>query len=241
METSFRPQVEGLENRCVPAAGATTSFNEAYVSQLYRDLLHREADPAGLHFFATQMSLRGTAGMSPTQVALTIIHSQEYRTDVVEDFYQRLLGRAADQTGIAFWTSLQARGFTAEQVEEGVLSSDEYFTLHGSTNDGFLAGVYQDVLGRPPDPAGKATFDTILSGGISGRASVATAILSSLESDTREVEALYLQLLHRPADQQGLSVQANQLQSGVSNETLAVRFVTSTEYFADVQAQVITK
>ena len=37
-----------------------------------------------------------------------------------------------------------------------MLGAQEYFNLHGGTNDAFVTAVYHDVLSRSPDANGKA-------------------------------------------------------------------------------------
>jgi hypothetical protein len=62
-------------------------------------------------------------------------------------WYQRYLGRDADAVGIATWTSELCRGHNAEA---GILGSEEYLQRHGGTPDGFVVGLYFEVLNRPP-------------------------------------------------------------------------------------------
>src|SRR5262249_48862733 len=37
-------------------------------------------------------------------------------------------------------------------VEAAILSSPEYFRRNGGTPEGFVLGLFRDVLGRPPTP-----------------------------------------------------------------------------------------
>src|SRR5262249_25957509 len=66
---------------------------------------------------------------------------------LIEGYYQRYLGRVADACGLQVWTrQLHCSG--PEAVQAGILASDEYYCRHGHTPEGFVAGLYQDVLGR---------------------------------------------------------------------------------------------
>lgn len=68
---------------------------------------------------------------------------------LVESWYQRYLGRCAEPAGLQGWVCvIQRNGPLA--AEAGILSSDEYFLRNGCTPEGFVTGLYVDVLGRVP-------------------------------------------------------------------------------------------
>ena len=99
-------------------------------------------------------------------------------------------------------------------------------------NRTFLEHLYQDVLGRPIDPAAQAQFGSLLAQGSMTRAQVVQAVLGSAECATVVVRELYTRLLHRPPDAQGLAAFANALQHGMTAEQLASVLVASEEYAA---------
>jgi len=70
--------------------------------------------------------------------------------EAVESYYQRYLGRAADRDGLLAFTRMLANGVSAEDVQAGIISSDEFWRLNGGRPEGFIRGVYQTVLGRKP-------------------------------------------------------------------------------------------
>jgi hypothetical protein len=81
---------------------------------------------------------------------------------------------------------------------------------------------YQDLLGRPGDPQGRASWVSVLVGGVS-RSVVEASFLSSTEyvtnhgpGDTAYVQAVYQTLLSRPADPAGLQFWVGALASGLS-------------------------
>src|SRR4051812_16227050 len=61
--------------------------------------------------------------------------------------YQRYLGRNPDATGLQGWVQEARRGRNIQAV---ILGSDEYYLRRGSTPQGFITGLYVDVLGRVP-------------------------------------------------------------------------------------------
>ncbi len=75
---------------------------DAWVTNLYRDLLGRSPDPGGLAYW----SARVRAGESRYTIALTVALSRERSEIVVRNGYRLLLRRAADPGGLASFVSL---------------------------------------------------------------------------------------------------------------------------------------
>lgn len=120
-------------------------------------------------------------------------------------------------------------------MEANLLGSAAYFSSRGGgTNLGFLAALYEDVLGRPLDAVGALDWGQLLAEGVSP-AAVAAAVLTSPEADQDEVEGLYQRYLHRPADPGGLLAATELLQRGVSDEVLLLLVLGSPEYYQDAQ------
>jgi hypothetical protein len=140
--------------------------NVDFVAQVYRDLLRREADPSGLASFTSALD-QGTADRFA--VVRAIQNSTEYRTLVVQDVYARFLFRPVDPVGLNTWVPFLAQGGTPLQLEARILGSQEYIARRGGgTGFGFLQALFQDVLGRPPDTAGLASFSQALVFGFGG-------------------------------------------------------------------------
>jgi uncharacterized delta-60 repeat protein len=202
--------------------------NQRFLNQLYLDLLGRTIDPSGQATWSAML----TRGVSRTQVTLQIEGSAEYRTRQVQDFYGLLLNRSPDSTGLAAFTGFLGAGGTVDQVKASILGSGEYFTSRsGGTNDGFLAALYRDVLGRAIDASGQATWGGALRAGAS-RQSVAQGVVTSLEADQVLVQGDYRQLLRREADSSGLSTFVGFLQRGGRDEEVLASIAGSDEYFA---------
>src|SRR5262249_38759303 len=191
--------VTGTSGIIAVASTVVTNVNQAWVMQVYLDLLGRPADATGL---AAWTGVLDSGQATFFQVATAIIQSLEYRTDVVEGLYQRFLGRQADPTGLAGWVGVLGSGGTSVQVEAGILSSPEFFFRSGSTNTGFLNALYQDLFNRTPDASGAATFGPFLAQGGS-RAVLVNVMLASQENITNMVQAHYQAFLHRALDPSG--------------------------------------
>jgi glucose/arabinose dehydrogenase len=217
-----------ITNGTVYRIQSNINANQAYVAGLYRDLLLRPPDAAGLSFWAGQVN----QGVSRFQVALWFEASTEYRVLQVQGLYQRYLHRAADAGGLANAVAFLQAGGTVEQVAAALAGSPEYYQNRGGgTNDGFLNALYQDVLRRSPDPAGRALFDQQLANHVS-TAAIATDLLVSAEYDADTVEDDYGLFLHRAADATGLSTFTNMLQQGTRDEIVSAFILASDEYYA---------
>jgi hypothetical protein len=212
------------------------STNRSFVYQAYADLLHRRVDPAGMDSWSGLLN----QGTPRAQVVLAIQNSTEYRTNLIESVYETYLGRAADPAGLqADLAQLASKGNLQMQsadmlaiIRANILGSQEYFVNRGGgANAGFVAALYQDVLGRSVDASGAAAFAGALAAGAS-RAQVARSILLSQEALRDVVQGLYSQYLHRGADAGSLASDVNALQAGASQDDIIRALVASDEYFA---------
>jgi hypothetical protein len=72
--------------------------------------------------------------------------------DVVVGWYGRYLGRPAEHHGLHAHVHALRAGTPALQVEAAILGSSEYYVRHGGCIDGYITGLYVDVLGHRPTP-----------------------------------------------------------------------------------------
>ncbi len=68
---------------------------------------------------------------------------------LVDSWYRTYLGHPAD-SGITYWVNHLQQGDSADSVIAGILASDEYYKKCGNTPDGFIAGLFNDLLRRRP-------------------------------------------------------------------------------------------
>jgi len=97
-------------------------------------------------------------------------------------------------------------------------------------NQKYVKQVYLDLLSRPADPSGLASWSAFLDSGGS-RLTFTQLMTSSTEYRADVFNALYLKYLHRPADQGGLNGFVNLLASGGTDEQVAAALIGSPEYF----------
>ncbi|HQU42051.1 MAG TPA: DUF4214 domain-containing protein, partial [Pirellulales bacterium] len=141
--------------------------------------------------------------------------------------------RAADPQALDYFGTLLKTGLSVEQLDEDLVSSGEYFSSRGGgTNDGFLDALYQDALGRTPDPGGLSTFEAMLAAGAS-RAQVADVVFGSTEYQQDLVENMYETLLDRPADASGLAFFTAELSSGLTDQQVMAQIIGSDEFAAE--------
>ena len=146
---NFGLQPESTILPTTPNPAPFAGGGNAVVEGLYRNILGRDADPAGLANWDAQLK----AGESATQVANQFFQSSEYLTNVVKSYYQTYLGRAGDPAGVASWVSQLQAGMSEKAVATAFLSSPEYSAKHGTDAD-FVQSLYANVLGRAGDSAG---------------------------------------------------------------------------------------
>lgn len=69
---------------------------------------------------------------------------------LVTGWYRTYLHRRPDMEGLNNCIYQLRSGETPDGVKAGLLGSGEYYQLHGSRPDGFIAGLFNDTLGRAP-------------------------------------------------------------------------------------------
>jgi trimeric autotransporter adhesin len=205
----------------------TGTANSLFIASVYGLLLGRAPD-AGATFWVNGLN-SGT--FTPTTAILGIEGSAEYLIDQVDALYLHYLNRAADPSGQAFWVSSLQHGGTLEQVAEGLVSSPEYFSAHGSTNQGYVLGLYQDVLNRTPTAGEVNEWVTLLNSGTS-RSTVATFFLTSAEYRTDLIDADYATFLLRSPDAGGLATWLNAFNAGATDQEVLAAIFGSPEGYS---------
>jgi hypothetical protein len=76
--------------------------------------------------------------------------SHRETVDLVDGWYGRYLGRPADAVGLRTCVTDLRSGVDPIVVKASILASREYYVRHGATPEGFVIGLYRDVLGDRP-------------------------------------------------------------------------------------------
>ena len=116
----------------------------------------------------------------------------------------------------------------------GAPSENTQQGAHAVESEGWLTGLYSDVLGRAPDDDGLAFWEGQLDAGATP-AQVAASFVDSDEAQRLLVNLNYGFLLRRGADPDGFAWHLSRVKAGVPNEQETATFLSSDEYF-DIQA-----
>jgi hypothetical protein len=199
-----------------------------YIYRAYNDVLHRKGEDAGVEYYGNFINFGGSRG----QVALAFTTTTEYLTNTVNGMYQKYLGRPGETDGVNYWVGqLENGGTTDEQLAALFLSSDEFYAQHGGTDSGFIDGLYQAVLGRGPDAAGKNSWMAAMHNGWT-RTQVAYFFTGSNEQLSQKVVGYYSTFLNRgPSSVDDVNYWVNAIQHGVHDENVMAAFIGSQEYF----------
>ncbi len=175
-----------------------TTNPTAFVTQLYANVLNRAPDAAGL---ATWVNAITSGQQTQAQVLVGFSQSTENQANTaglttnglyvpnegaaeIARLYYATLDRAPDLAGLTGWTSqLQSGAITLQQAAAGFTNSAEFTSMYGAlSNSAFVNLMYQNVLGRAPDPTGDANWVNALNTGAMTRAGVALGFSQSSEN-----------------------------------------------------------
>lgn len=156
--------------------------------------------------------------------------SDEWAGVQIDQLYRKILGRAADAEGRAYWLGQVERGLRIEDIAAQFYGSQEYFSDNGGTNRGYIEALYLDLLGRAADAEGRDHWASQLDARRITRQRVASEFYASIESRVDRVDALFSQILGRPADRQGRSYWTEQLLT-LGDVSLAAWLAASEEYY----------
>lgn len=173
------------------------SDTHTYVQHVHGLFLGRAATGTEAADLAHVVHAAGPAALT-SRLAL----SPEWAGVRIDDLYRRILGRAPETGGQAYWLDQLARGRTLESVAAGFYGSDEYFVRLGRGNGAFVDSLYQRLLERHADPSGRSQWLDQLQRGVS-RTQVAEAFYGSVESRGQRVDALYAEVLGRAPEDAG--------------------------------------
>jgi hypothetical protein len=206
-----------------------------FAMQQYRDFLGREGDAGGISFWASEIQ---SGNRTRVQVIDNFFSSAEFQnsTAPVTRLYFAYFLRIPDFGGLTFWTGQLKAGVPLQNISQAFAQSAEFIARYGSLNNNdFVALVYNNVLGRAPDPGGLAFWKGQLDSGAMTRGQVMLAFSESTEFralifNEVFITQIYVGMLRRSPDQGGFDFWVSQLDSGVPRLALIEGFFSSTEY-----------
>jgi surface antigen len=195
-----------------------------FVDAAYTDFLNRPPTAAEMSLVSAALQQRSASYAS---VALMLANSNEWVTDLVDAFYQSMLGRPPDPAGGQYWVNRIINGLPVPDAAAMLYGSAEYYSLAGGTPTSWVASLYQAILGRTADSAGLQYWVGQIAA--VGQVGVALQLYQSLESRQTRVQALYKHLLGRGADSGGLAFWSGRILTS-GDLALASYLASSDEY-----------
>ncbi len=196
-----------------------------YVLGLYERVLGRTPTSAELSYWLTEL-VRGN--ITQAGLAHTFINSTEHRILAIEALYQQHLGRSADAAGLAHWLGLLGRGGSMADVQLAILSSSEFYSRAGGTDQAFVAQLYVELLGRVGAQAELDYWLGVLASGSRGQ--VAVAIMASVEFRATVVASWYLRYLHRDPTSAERDRQVAALGAGMPREQVQIGILAAADF-----------
>ncbi len=159
---NYRWTTNAFDPSAAPASqeAATT----AWVTDVYRAVVGRA--PSTVEIDRWQ-------AIGPEASVHALVGSEERTGVVVDGLYHTMLGRGPDSGGRAYWIAQIRAGRPLTDVVVSFFDSPEYRSLAGASPSRWVEAVYQGVLGRPFDAAGRRYW---VDGYTSGRWSAAQIV-----------------------------------------------------------------
>jgi glucose/arabinose dehydrogenase len=137
-----------------------------HIATMYRSLLGRDPDPAGLaawaHLLRQSRLQLALGGFIPSPEFRALLPDRTNRAAVeavLARFYTEILGRAPDAQGLARWVDFVVASGSLETAAVGFLASAE-FEARPLSSQAYVTVLYRAFLGRAPDPMGLAAWQS---------------------------------------------------------------------------------
>ena len=173
-----------------------TLDNAGFVNLLYRNVLDRDGDAAGVQgwldaiaggtsraevVIGFSQSVEFQQDIAPSAVSFALSQSETHWTDEIYRVYRATLDRDPDLGGFKGWAELLGSGTDFNAMIGGFVNSREFKNTYGTLDDtGFVDLLYRNVLDRGADAKGlEGWLDFIDAGG--SRAGVVRGFAQSAE------------------------------------------------------------
>ena len=179
--------------------GARFQQAGAVVRAMYEDLLRRGVDPSGLSTWSAMLA----GGSGGPALVTSLTNSDEYIRLRIRQAYTEVLGREPEPGGMDHWyRTIRAGRATVDDVQRRFLSSGEFLSKAGGTNEGYVRRMYTSVLGRTASSSEVVHWVGQI--GVQGRERVTDAIWFSREAAGRRAAVYYTVFLKRAAERAGV-------------------------------------
>jgi hypothetical protein len=196
----------------------------AHVVALHETFLRALPDPDQ---YRRWLSVADDEGLRAAAVGMA--RSEAYSGVIIDDLYQRVLGRAADQKGKDYWLEVLASGVRTETVGISFYGSQEYFDRKGGAEP-FVRSLYENLLHRQPDQEGLDYWVGRLEDRRAAPPDVASGFYLSLESRLDRAARVYNAVLGRSPGDEAQQHWAQRLLS-TDDVLMAVELSLSDEFY----------
>jgi predicted Zn-dependent protease len=187
-ETPLIPLANGDFQYSGYAAGLQQVFEHEFGHALGLD--HNTSDPNAVMYPIAGPSNNSGPDQSDIQAIQSLYGAParpafiyDASTQIVREDYLAGLGREPDPAGLAQWDGFLNSGGTPGQLAEQISQSQEFQFLHAPQPDqAYVESLYENGLGRAPDPEGLQGWIGALQAGSLDRAGVLAGIAQSPES-----------------------------------------------------------
>lgn len=237
-----------------------TKLIEDFVKRMYRITLDREADASGLEYYVTRLQSGEMDGSSVAQGFVGSPEFQGKKLDeegYLDALYRAFFDRTPGPSEVQYWKEEMASGKSRKYVLRGFVNSPEFERLcqaAGITRglmviseseeyevdlEGlgeFVERLYVKALGRASETAGKQYWIDQISTGTVTAEEAAKKFFFSPEfesfhtSNDEYIERLYLTFMDRPSEAAGKAYWMNEMNQGMTRETVLSRFAASDEF-----------
>lgn len=100
----------------------TYTLGKTHVAELYAALMNRCVDHGGMQYWAQQLQTQSVETVAQTIVAITAYGAMS-NNDFVDNLYVNALGRHADSSGLAYWTTELNSGYNKGTVLTQIITA----------------------------------------------------------------------------------------------------------------------
>ncbi len=240
------------------ASSSSGSGVSGFVERLYTVALGRASDPSGKADWVDRITHQGYSGADAAKgffLSDEFIAMNLSDAEFLNRLYHTFFDRDPDTAGFNNWMGQLQNGASRQSVLNGFINSTEWANLclkfgisSGGTGVpnitvepseqviGFATRLYTTCLGRNPDAAGLNDWSTQLANRRASGSEVAHGFFFSDEfqsqnfSNAEYVTRLYRTFMNREPDSAGYNDWLNQLNNGVSRESVFQGFAGSVEW-----------
>lgn len=176
-------------------------FLAAEHEHLTRRLARALGSPAGspsvaaAQVAADALGANASVKASRLAAARAVLASPFGRQAAAADLFQQAFGRTLDPSGRAYWSE-KLRTISRTEMLARLTGSSEFYRRAGGTTASFVDAVYRSVLGRAPEPGGRAYWVARIDAGMPVDR-VARSLVASSEYRRRQVDAAYQRVVGR--------------------------------------------